>query len=204
MYRALLLGAGICVILVIAWSVGVAQPFMYRPISGPSTIFPLPPQESADIHKWEALDKAAGAAKLNGNWAEAAADYRAEALLRYSLDKSDAWVELGLMRDYQGKRAEAFLAYQKGFGIGSHRGPCVGGGPEIAEAAARCGQLCEDRGLHADACECYYTARRSMNRETALPMTLDADHTSSAATRRLLAFLVRDAQVQDQYTRGPI
>jgi hypothetical protein len=154
---------------------------------------PLTPKQKAAFDKWAAVDRAAKDAKARGDWAVAEADYRAEMRLTYCPFRSDDWVEVGLMREYQGKRAEAFLAYQKGFGIGSHRGPCVGGG-DTAEAATRCGLMCEERGLHADACECYYTARRSGIGDMTMAMTLDPAKTSPTAARRLLAILLRDAQ----------
>ena len=204
MYRALLLGAGICVILGLAWSAGLAYRFMPQPAICTRCIVPLSPREKADFAKWGALETAARTAKNKKEWAKAEADYQAQILLPDCMFRSECWVELGLMRDYQGKHETAFQAYCKGFGIGSHRGPCVGNKPETGEAASRCGLMCEDRGLHADACECYYTARRSINRETTLPMTLDAVRTSSATVRSLLAINLRDAQAEDKITKSPI
>ena len=204
MYRALLLGVGICVILGVAWSAGMAFLFMPRQAVCTYCIVPLSRQQQADSARWVTLEAAAGSAQSKGNWAKAEAAYRAQTLLLYCPFRSDCWVELGLMRDYQGKHEAAFQAYYKGFGIGSHRGPCVGCGPEIKEAAARCGLMCEDRNLHADACECYYTAQRSGRGRAILPMTLAADATSSATVRRLLTITVREAQDWNKHMREQI
>ena len=199
--KMLFLIAGLCAAILFA---SVMHPLTSSPTVCSPCIMPLSPREKTDFAKCGALETAARTAKNKKEWAKAEADYQAQILLQDCPFRSDCWVELGLMQDYQGKHKAAFQAYCKGFGIGSHRGPCVGNNPETGEAAARCGLMCEDRGLHADACECYYTARRSINGETTLPMTLDAGRTSSATVRSLLAINFRDAQAQDKITKSPV
>ncbi len=162
-------------------------------VCGPC-IAPETPQMKAIMKKWDALEKAAKAAKTRGDWASAEADYQTETRIQYCPWKSYMWVELGLMRDYQGKRAEAFQAYHEGFGIGSHRGADVQAYLEVVEAAARCGLMCEDRGLHADACECYYTAQHMRS--------LNAARTSPAQVRALLRAVLLNAQSEEKQSRG--
>ena len=105
------------------------------------------------------------------------------------------------MEERLGQPSAAWAAYQKGFGIGSHRGPNVSGDDDIAEAAARCGLMCEDRGLHDDACECYYTARRSAGGAD-LPISVSAAATSPAAVRRLLRLVLQAVLAQEDERRS--
>ena len=202
--RLLMLSTGLCVILVTAF---VAAFMVHPPMAYPGIcnrcIMPLSPQAKADFAQWAKLDTSAQRSELQADWPQAEADYRAELRVRFCpFNKQDTWVDLGLMQDRQGKHNEAFQAYYRGFGIGSHRGPCVGGGPETAEAAARCGLMCEARGLHADACECYYTARRSGGGSESLSMTLNPDQTSPEETRKLLSVVLHDVQARNKEIRS--
>ena len=66
------------------------------------------------------------------------------------------FAELGTALDHLGKRDAAFAAYRKAFG-----GPVPvtlsiqHEGPDVVEAFARYGVLCEDRGLRRDAVQCF-------------------------------------------------
>ena len=167
-------------------------------VGGGRYIIPLTPQQKADGLRCGLCEQAAKAAKAQGRWAVAENDYRAELGMRGCPFPECILVELGLMQNLQGKRAAAFQTYRKAFGIGTRRGPPLGGNvPEIADAAARCGLMCEDQGLHADACECYYTACRIGAGQAKLPVTLDPAKTSPAEARRLLGVLLHTAQSRD-------
>ncbi len=146
---------------------------------------PLTPQQAAAFAKAGKLELIARAAKARGDYAGAEAAYRAETQVPRCPVPPWTWIDLGLMLDYQGKRNQAFAAYQKGFPNGSG---AWGNSPELAEAAARFGAMCEQRGLHANACECYYTSRRLANSGDMmfLDYTLDAKTTSSALVRSML------------------
>ena len=140
----------------------------YAPVAGPVTPswcgngicggpVPLTPQEKAAFAQADKLDRAAKAAKARGNYALAADYFRAEIQLPHYPVPPWTRVDYALMLDYEGKRSEAFTAYQRGLGPGNLRA-----GPGLlieAEANARFGLMCEDRGLHGDACECYYAWR---------------------------------------------
>ena len=146
----------------------------------------LTPQQRAAFDKAGRLETAARAAKARGDYARAEAYYRAETQVPRFAVAPWTWVDLGLMLDYQGKRGEAYQAYLKGLGPGNSRaGP---GLASEAEADARFGIMCEDRGLHVDSCECYYAWRTKGSPEDLafLDLTLAPDKTSSALVRSLL------------------
>lgn len=163
--------------------------------SGPT---PLTPQQRAAFDKAGKIELAARAAKARGDYARAGAYYRAETQVPHYRAPMWTWIYLGLMLDYQGKKGEAWTAYQKGFGPGNHR--AGGGDPTQGEAVARFGVMCEDRGLHADACECYYASRTMVGpRDTAvLGYTLNAKSTSSSLVRSLLSVASGLALEQDR------
>ena len=147
---------------------------------------PLTPVQRAAFVKADKLELAAKAAKARGNYSLAEAYYRAETQLpRYAVPVWD-WVDLGLVLDYQGKHKAAYAAYSKGLGPGNGRA-----GPGLstqAEADARFGLMCKDRGLHGEACECYYAWRTKgvpLDMEF-LGFTLDPHTTSSSLVRSRL------------------
>lgn len=154
-----------------------------QPGGGP---MPLTPQQRAAFNKADKLEMAAKAAKAKGDYARAEAYYRAETQVPHHSAPPWDWVDLGLVLDHQGKRSQAFMAYQRGLGPANGRaGP---GLPIEAEADARFGLMCEDRGLHGDACECYYAWRTKGVPEDMrfLDYTLNPATTSSSLVRSLL------------------
>lgn len=158
---------------------------------------PLTPREATAAKEEGRLETAAKSAKARGDYATAATDFQAETQVPHFPAPNWTWIELGLMRDRQGKRNEAFTAYQKGFGPANRR--AGGTDPEIAEAVARFGAMCEDRGRHADACECYYASRTmtSLGDTPFLGYTLDANATSASLVRSLLNIQIGIALEQE-------
>ena len=148
---------------------------------------PLTAEQAGASETAAGLERAAREAKGKGDYAGAEADYLGETQVPHFTAPTWTWVNLGLMLDRQGKQSQAFAAYQRGFGTTANR---AGGSndPEQAEALARFGVMCEERGLHADACECYYASRTVANVGDIrlLGDTLDPDKTSSSLVQSLL------------------
>lgn len=146
-----------------------------------SGTIPLTPQQAAVWKKANALEDMGRRAQAANNYVAAAAAYRAETQVPRLRCPPWTWINLGLMLDYQGERQEAFQAYKKGFGTQM-------AGSNEPEAAARYGLMCEDAGLHAQACECYYGSRSNTYPEETkfLSLTLDAGRTSPTLARSLL------------------
>jgi len=126
-----------------------------------------------------------------GDAATAMRDFRyADKLERVS---PDSWMKLGLALDRHEKRDAAYSAYRKGFGfVGTGWG---GQDPQMQEAFARFGILCDDRGLHHDAELCYKASREweLTDHLDPLPKTLDARNASAKSVRMMLDLVLGDA-----------
>lgn len=159
------------------------------------------PERRANFTKYAILEKQGDDLLVQGQFAEA------EVYLRRALDFCPAetmtLMHLGLALDRQGQTDEAFDFYQKAFSVAATS--MFSNYPEDIEAYTRYGLMCETRGRHAEAVQCFNQARRWAKADP-LPETLDAQTDSPLKVRTMLNIVrgiaIESATRQERVTRA--
>lgn len=159
------------------------------------------PERRANFAKYAVLEKQGDDLLVQGQFAEA------EAYLRRALDfcptETITLMHLGLALDRQGQTDEAFDFYQKAFSVAATS--MFSNFPEDIEAYARYGLMCETRGRHAEAVQCFNQARR-WAKAGPMPETLDAQTDSPLKVRSMLNIVrgiaIESATRQEGVTRA--